>query len=60
MLEQLPIEEVNLTLAELVLADEIIATNCLGIRQLVELDSKTISSEPILLSRAQAVYAAMT
>jgi hypothetical protein len=43
-----------------VLADEIIATNCLGIRQLVELDSKTISSESILLSRSQAVYAAMT
>jgi len=60
MLEQLPIEEVSLTLAELVLADEIIATNCLGIRQLVELDSKTISSESILLSRSQAVYAAMT
>lgn len=60
LLEQLPIEEASLTSAQLASADEIIATNCLGVRQLLELDSKTISSEPILLSRARAIYDVMT
>lgn len=60
LLERLPIEEASLTSAQLTSADEIIATNCLGIRQLIELDSKVVSSDPILLSRARAVYDAIT
>lgn len=60
MLEQLPIREASLTVAELALADEIIATNSLGIRQLVELDGKALSSEPILFGQARAVYDALT
>lgn len=59
LLEQLPIKEESLTSAQLASADEIIATNCLGIRQLLELDNKAVSSEPILLSRARALYDAM-
>jgi branched-chain amino acid aminotransferase len=60
MLEQLPVREVGLTLAELAPADEIIATNSLGIRQLVELDGKALSSEPILFGQARAIYDALT
>lgn len=60
MMEQLPVREASLTPAELVLADEIIATNSLGVRQLVALDGKALSSEPILFGQAQAIYDALT